>query len=86
MVRPRMLASLGGLPSLPDQPSCKSRCDGHLVLGRRIESPRFLRIDTFSARNVVHMFRLSRPSDVDEEFRAWLAEAYPVETQQHLLQ
>jgi hypothetical protein len=32
------------------------------------------------------MFRLSRPSDVDEEFRAWLAEAYPVGTQQHLLQ
>jgi Domain of unknown function (DUF5655) len=57
---------------------------GHLVLARRVDSPRFLRIDTYSPRNVVHAFRLTSPADVDEEFVAWLAEAYRVGAQQHL--
>jgi len=57
---------------------------GHLVLARRADSPRFLRIDTYSPRNVVHAFRLTSPADVDEEFVAWLAEAYRVGAQQHL--
>lgn len=49
---------------------------GHLVLARPIDSPRFTRVDTLSPGNVVHMFRLSSPADVDEQFAAWLAEAY----------
>jgi hypothetical protein len=56
---------------------------GHLVLARRIDSPRFLRVDTYSQRNVVHAFRLISPADVDEEFVAWLAEAYQVGAQKH---
>src|SRR4051812_41850644 len=32
--------------------------NGHLVLARHIESPRFVRVETFSARNVLHAFRL----------------------------
>ncbi|HEY6278928.1 MAG TPA: DUF5655 domain-containing protein [Streptosporangiaceae bacterium] len=58
--------------------------NGHLVLARRIASPRFSRIDAFSPRNVVHAFRLDSPADVDEEFAGWLAEAYQVGIQQHL--
>ena len=58
--------------------------NGHLVLARRIDSPRFLRIDTVSPRNVVHNFRLSSPDEVDGEFAAWLAEAYAVGQQHHL--
>jgi hypothetical protein len=58
--------------------------NGHLVLARRIDSPRFLRIETFSPRNVLHTFRLSGPADVDQEFAAWLAEAYQVGAQEHL--
>jgi hypothetical protein len=58
--------------------------NGHLVMARRIDSPRFLRIDTLSPRNVVHAFRLTAPWDVDEEFAGWLAEAYQVGAQQHL--
>ena len=58
--------------------------NGHLVLARRIDSPRFLRIDTFSPRNVVHAFRLTGPAEVDGEFTDWLAEAYLVGAQQHL--
>jgi Domain of unknown function (DUF5655) len=56
---------------------------GHLVLARRIDSPCFLRVDTYSPRNVVHAFRLTSPADVDGEFVAWLAEAYQVGAQQH---
>ncbi len=55
--------------------------NGHLVLARRIDSPRFVRVEAFSARNVVHAFRLTSPADVDEEFTAWLAEAYQVGAQ-----
>ena len=58
--------------------------DGHLVLARRIDSPRFRRVETFSPRNVLHTFRLSVPSDVDTEFTGWLEEAYAVGQQRHL--
>lgn len=58
--------------------------DGHVVLGRRLESPRFRRIDTISTRNVVHLFRLCGPDEVDDEVRSWLAEAYAVGEQRHL--
>lgn len=58
--------------------------DGHVVLARRLESPRFRRIETFSPRNHVHSFRLSRVSDIDAEFRGWLEEAYRVGEQRHL--
>lgn len=57
---------------------------GHLVLARRIDSPRFLRVQTVSVRNVVHVFRLACPAEVDQEFTAWLAEAYQVGAQQRL--
>lgn len=56
--------------------------NGHLVLARRIDSPRFVRVETLSPRNVVHSFRLAAPDEVDEEFTAWLAEAYQVGAQQ----
>lgn len=58
--------------------------DGHLVLARRLEDPRFRRVETFSPRNHLHAFRLSSPAEVDDQFRAWLAEAYLVGDQQHL--
>lgn len=55
---------------------------GHLVLARRVESPRFTRIDTYSPGNVVHAFRLTAPSDVDDEFTGWLREAERVGRQE----
>jgi len=58
--------------------------DGHLVLARRLEHPRFRRVETFSPRNHLHGFRLTRLSEIDSEFRSWLAEAYRVGEQQHL--
>lgn len=58
--------------------------DGHVVLARRLESPRFRRIETFSPRNHLHAFRLTTVDDIDEEFRGWLREAYAVGEQKHL--
>jgi hypothetical protein len=58
--------------------------DGHVVLARRMEHPRFRRIDTISPRNHVHHFRLTSLSDVDLEMEKWLTEAYAVGQQRHL--
>jgi endogenous inhibitor of DNA gyrase (YacG/DUF329 family) len=52
--------------------------DAHVVLARRMEHPRFRRIDTISTRNHAHHFRLSSLSDVNEDVEGWLAEAYAV--------
>ena len=58
--------------------------DGHVVLARRLQSPRFWRIDVISPRNQVHVFRLQDPSEVDDEVERWLHEAYSVGEQRHL--
>ncbi len=58
--------------------------DGHVVLARRLEHPRFRSIQTFSPRNHLHVFRLSHPRDIDADFRGWMAEAYQVGRQEHL--
>ncbi|HEX5728831.1 DUF5655 domain-containing protein [Microbacterium sp.] len=57
---------------------------GHLVLDRRIENPRFTRIETYSPRNILHAFRIASPAEVDDEFTVWLAAAYRVGEQRHL--
>jgi hypothetical protein len=62
----------------------KNWLDGHLVLARRVDSPRFRRIETFSPRNVLHAFRITSPDEIDGEFTGWLAEAYSVGEQNHL--
>jgi hypothetical protein len=59
--------------------------DGHVVLARRLDSPRFRRIDLISPRNQVHLFRLASPDEVDAEVAGWLAEAYEVGAQHHLI-
>jgi uncharacterized protein DUF5655 len=58
--------------------------DGHVVLARRLEHPRFRRIEEYSRGNVLHAFRLHGPNDVDDDVRAWLSEAYRVGRQEHL--
>jgi hypothetical protein len=57
--------------------------DGHLVLARRIDVPRFRRIEVYSPRNVLHAFRLTGPDEVDAAFTTYLAEAYRVGAQEH---
>jgi hypothetical protein len=58
--------------------------DGHVVLARRLDSPRFRRIETYSPQNVLHAFRLASPAEADDEVAAWFAEAYAVGEQRHL--
>ena len=58
--------------------------DGHVVLARRLDHPRFRKIEVLSPRNVVHHFRLERVEEVDADFAAWMREAYAVGEQRHL--
>jgi hypothetical protein len=62
----------------------KNWVDGHVVLARRFENPRFRRIETFSPRNHLHAFRFESVNEMDEEVEAWFAEAYRVGQQRHL--
>jgi hypothetical protein len=58
--------------------------DGHLVLARRVEDPRFLEVRTFSPRNHLHRFRIAKAEEIDARMRAWMREAYAVGEQRHL--
>ena len=53
------------------------------VLVRELVSPR-LRVQFIPPRYYVHRLRLRVVSDVDDEVREWLAEAYGVGEQRHL--
>ena len=57
---------------------------GHVVLARRLEHPRFVKIESISPRNHVHHFVLTQASEVDAELKQWLREAYLVGKQEHL--
>ncbi|HEV8367987.1 MAG TPA: DUF5655 domain-containing protein [Pyrinomonadaceae bacterium] len=58
--------------------------DAHVVLTRRLESPRFRRIETMTPKCYVHHFRIESLSELDQEVMNWLREAYQVGTQEHL--
>jgi len=58
--------------------------EAHVVLTRRLESPRFRRIETMTPKCYVHHFRVESPSELDAEVKSWLQEAYKVGTQEHL--
>lgn len=62
----------------------RDRLVGHVVLARRLESPRFIKIETISPRNHVHSFSFSSREEMDSEVLAWLREAYLVGQQRHL--
>lgn len=57
---------------------------GHFVFARRLEHPRFTRVETFSPRNHLHAFRIDSLAELDDEFAAWVREAYAVGEQKHL--
>ena len=58
--------------------------DAHVVLTRRLDGPRFRRIETMTPKCHVHHFRVEALSELDEEVQNWLREAYQVGTQEHL--
>lgn len=57
----------------------------HVVLTRRLEHPRFDRIEMMTPRCYVHHFTLESVDDCDAEVQSWLSEAYKVGCQEHLL-
>ena len=58
--------------------------DAHVVLTRRLESPRFRKIEMMTPKCYVHHFRIASVSELDKEVERWLREAYEVGTQRHL--
>ena len=58
--------------------------DGHVVLSRRLEDPRFTRIESISPKNHVHHFQIQSLEELDGEVAGWLKEAYQVGEQKHL--
>lgn len=47
-------------------------------LKRRIDSPRFSRVDAYPRGDHVYSFRLTDAAELDDEVSAWIAEAYEV--------
>lgn len=62
----------------------RSALKGHLVLSERHEDPCFKRVDSLSAGNHVHVFRLQSPDDLTELLVRRIGEAYRVGLQEHL--
>jgi hypothetical protein len=62
----------------------RDHLDGHVVLARRLESPRFTHVETYSPRNHLHAFRFTSADEIDDEVAEWIAEAYAVGEQKHL--
>jgi len=62
----------------------RSWLDVGLWLPRRVESPRFRRIETIYPHAHVHVLRATSVSDLDEEVAGWVREAYAVGRRQHL--
>ena len=58
--------------------------EAHVVLTRRLRSPRFNRIEKMTSKCYVHHFRVESLKELDDEVRSWLREAYQVGTQEHL--
>lgn len=63
----------------------RDRIVGHVVLARRLQNPRFTKVETISPRNHVHSFCFTSREQMDEEVLSWLREAYRVGQQQHLV-
>jgi Domain of unknown function (DUF5655) len=62
----------------------RDRIVGHVVLARRLENPRFTKIEYISPRNHVHSFCFYSREELEREVLAWLREAYRVGQQHHL--
>jgi hypothetical protein len=62
----------------------RDRIVGHVVLARRLQNPRFTKIEYISPRNHLHFFCFYSREELDREVLAWLLEAYGVGQQRHL--
>jgi hypothetical protein len=55
---------------------------GAFILRRRIDSPRFDRVEQYGPRSFGFFLKLRTPDDIDPELRAWFEEAYLVGQQE----
>ncbi len=65
------------------QPTGQS-LDGFLDLQREVRDPRIQRVSPYTKRLFVHHFRLRDIGELDDEFAAWLCEAYAVGAGKHM--
>lgn len=56
----------------------------HIWLKRRIESPRFTKVELVGRTDWIHHFVLRSEAELDSELRGWMGEAYDVGRQAHL--
>ena len=57
---------------------------GYLDLQRTVEDPRITNVSPYTKRLFVHHFRITSPDEMDDEFAAWVCEAYQVGAGAHL--
>jgi Domain of unknown function (DUF5655) len=57
---------------------------GYLDLQRAVEDPRITNVSPYTKRLLVHHFRITSPDEMDDEFAAWVREAYEVGAGAHL--
>ena len=62
----------------------KKQLKGHLVLAEPNSSSCFYKIESYSPRNHVHVFRLSSEQQLNREFIQYIRAAYDVGNQKHL--
>jgi hypothetical protein len=62
----------------------QSSLTGYLDLQRRVADPRITRSSPYTKRLFVHHFRVVALEELDDEFGAWLCEAYAVGQGAHL--
>jgi hypothetical protein len=60
----------------------KDRLRVGLILARRVESPRWVRVEEYSPRCYGHYLDISAPADLDEELNLLAREAYRVGMQE----
>jgi hypothetical protein len=58
---------------------------GYFDLQRQVTDPRISSSSPYTKRLFVHQFRVTAPDELDEQFGAWLREAYQVGQGAHLL-
>jgi hypothetical protein len=62
----------------------KSHLQCGFGFGRRVEHPRFYKIEQYAPRWFGHYCRVAREEDFDGDFTDWIREAYAVGQQKHL--
>ena len=53
-------------------------------LTRRVEHPRFHKVETIYPTAHIHSLRSTQPDELDDEFAEWIREVYAVGCQEHL--